>query len=290
MKKATVDTAAKINIFLDIAGRLESGYHSLFMLMQSVSLFDSVSLEQAESGISLTCSEPRLPADNSNIAYKAAAAFFDFTKINSGIRIHIEKRIPFEAGLAGGSADAAAVIAGLNRLFETGLKQEELFRLGLKIGSDVPFCIAGGTKLVQHTGGVISPMPPLRPCSIVIAKPVCGVSTKAAYDTFDNGGYIYRPNTVKFLEAAANGCFEGICRHAVNVFEQVIEVPQRVEIKAIMRKHRAALIQMSGSGPSIFGLFDSPENAELSAAELRGFIDEVFVCEPTAKSIVYSDE
>ncbi|MGN0542526.1 MAG: 4-(cytidine 5'-diphospho)-2-C-methyl-D-erythritol kinase [Acutalibacteraceae bacterium] len=278
--KLTVDAPAKINLFLDIVGRLDNGYHSLFMIMQSVALSDKITLEKSENkGIFLSCSEPRLPSDKSNIAYKAAAAFYNCTGIEPEIKIDIEKRIPFAAGLAGGSADAAAVIAGLNELYKTGLSQTELCEIGLSVGSDVPFCIAGGTCLSQNTGGVLSRLKPLKECYIVLAKPEAGVSTAGAYEAADKT-YLYRPDSMRMLDACEKGDFEAMCRYAGNVFEQVVEVVDRVEFKRIMRKHGCSLCQMSGSGPTVFAIFESRENAESCAAELKKICKDVFVTVP----------
>ena len=261
---------AKINLFLDILAKLPNGYHSLFMVMQSVSLADTVTVQENGEGIiRLTCSEPALPTDSKNIAYRAAQAFLEEAGLSGrGVDIHIEKNIPFEAGLAGGSADGAGVIVGLDRLFGTDMGTQKLCDIGLKIGSDVPFCIAGGTMLSQHTGGILSHLPPLKSCFVVLAKPATGVSTVRAYGDFDSASFIYHPNKVGMLDAAANADFEGICRQAGNVFEQTIEVPERVRIKSIMRRHGSSLAQMSGSGPTVFGLFESESNAEKCRAEL----------------------
>ena len=197
---------AKINLFLDILAKLPNGYHSLFMVMQSVSLADTVTVQENGEGIiRLTCSEPALPTDSKNIAYRAAQAFLEEAGLSGrGVDIHIEKNIPFEAGLAGGSADGAGVIVGLDRLFETDMGTQKLCDIGLKIGSDVPFCIAGGTMLSQHTGGILSHLPPLKSCFVVLAKPATGVSTARAYGDFDSASFIYHPNKVGMLDAAAN--------------------------------------------------------------------------------------
>lgn len=278
--KLTVNAPAKINLFLDIVGKLDNGYHSLFMVMQSVSLADTVTLEKCDDGIFLTCSEPKLPCGEKNIAYKAARAFFDETKIDGGVKLHIEKRIPFEAGLAGGSADAAATLVGLNRLYSSPLSLSHLCEIGLRVGSDVPFCIVGGTCLSQNTGGVLSPLKPLKKCSIVISKPEKGVSTAEAYAAADNT-YLYRPDCTRMLDACEKGDFDGICRYAGNVFEQVVEVVERVEIKRIMREEGAVLSQMSGSGPSVFALFEDEAAAVKCAERLRNICPQTYVVQPT---------
>lgn len=278
--KLTVNAPAKINLFLDIIGRLDNGYHSLFMVMQSVGLSDKITLAESENGgIFLACSDERLPSNESNIAFKAAAAFFKKTGILPNVEIGIEKRIPFAAGLAGGSADAAAVIVGLNELYKTNLSQNELCKIGLSVGSDVPFCIVGGTCLSQNTGGVLSPLEPLKDCFIVLAKPEAGVSTAEAYAAADST-YLYRPDSMRMLDACEKGDFEGICKYAGNVFEQVIEVADRVEFKRIMRERGCSLCQMSGSGPTVFALFENKENAEKCAEELKKICPNVFITVP----------
>jgi len=281
--KITVSAPSKINLFLDIIGKLDNGYHSLFMVMQSVGLCDEVTVELCEeNGIFLSCSDSRLPTDEKNIAYKAAKIFCDEAGVEPKIRIHIEKKIPFAAGLAGGSADAAAVIVALDKLIETNCSQAKLCEIGLRVGSDVPFCIVGGTCLSQNTGGVLSPLKPLKDCFIVLAKPETGVSTAEAYAAADKT-YLYRPDSMRMLDACEKGDFELICKYAGNVFEQVIEVPERVEFKRIMREHGASLCQMSGSGPTVFAVFDKKENADNCAAELKKICRDVFVTVPVKR-------
>ena len=257
--KLTVNAPAKINLFLDIVGRLDNGYHSLFMIMQAVGLADTVTVEAAESGIELSCSEPRLPCGEKNIAYKAAKAFFEATGVKGGVRLHIDKRIPFEAGLAGGSADAAATLVGLNELYGLPLSERELCEIGLRVGS--------------------SYLKPLKQCSIVISKPVKGVSTAEAYSAADSV-YLYHPDSMRMLDACERGDFGGICRYAGNVFEQVVEVVERVEIKRIMREEGAALAQMSGSGPSVFALFEDEAAAARCAERLRPICPQTYVTYP----------
>lgn len=275
-----INAPAKINLFLDIIGKLDNGYHSLFMVMQSIGLSDEITVEKNGLGeIFLECSEKRLPSDSRNIAYKAAAAFFDKTNIEPDVTIGIKKRIPFEAGLAGGSADAAAVIVGLNELYGTKLSESELCEIGLTVGSDVPFCIAGGTCLSQNTGGVLSKLKPLKECCIVLAKPDAGVSTAEAYAAADNA-HIYRPDSMRMLDACEKGDFECICKYAGNVFEQVIEVAERVEFRRIMLGCGASLCQMSGSGPTVFALFENKENAEKCVEELKKICPNVYLTVP----------
>lgn len=289
--KITINAAAKINLFLDILAKFENSYHSLFMVMQSVSLYDTIELEPTKGDtISITCSESALPTDKTNIACKAAAAFFDAAGLEGkGLHIHIEKRIPFAAGLAGGSSDAAAVIAGLNKLYNTCFNEKKLHEIGLTVGSDVPFCITGGTMLVQDTGGVLSPLPALPPCYLVLAKPESGVSTKGAYKTYDECDYIWHLDTCTMLNKTVSGDLKGICEFAGNVFEQCIEVPERVDIKAVMRKHGSLCSQMSGSGPTVFGIFEKKSDADACAVELKTIVKDVYVCEPVKNGLEISE-
>ena len=271
MMKVTVDAAAKINLFLDITGTLENGYHSLFMVMQSVDLFDTVTLEKTETGIiELTCSEPSLPCDRKNIAMRAAQAFFNDADIkNTGLRIHIEKKIPLAAGLAGGSADAAAVICGLNALYEAGLCETALCSIGIKVGSDVPFCIAGGTRLVENIGEKMSFLPALRDCHIVLAKPERGVSTAEAYAAYNELENVNHPDGEAMLSAARASDFEKMCEYAQNVFEQVIDFPEFSSIRSCFESNGASLVRMSGSGPTMFGIFTDDSSAQTAAAQLK---------------------
>lgn len=276
--KLVVKAPAKINLFLDILGRLDNGYHSLFMVMQAVELSDTVTVENGEKGIALTCSEPGIPCNEKNIAHKAAMAFCKKAGIEPAVRIHIEKNIPFAAGLAGGSADGAAVLVGLNRLYGEPLTEDELLEAGLSVGSDIPFCILGSTRLAQNTGGVLSKLKPLRKSFIVLSKPERGVSTQQAYADADSVR-LYHPDRLRMLDACEKGDFENICRYAGNVFEQVIEVPERVELKEIMRKSGASLCQMSGSGPTVFGIFENREDAEKALEKVSGICADSFLTE-----------
>ncbi len=286
--KATYDAAAKINLMLDILARLDNGYHSLFMLMQSVNLYDTVTVETDKSGaISITSSEDGIPCDKRNIAYKAAEAFFNATGVkNDGISIHIEKHIPFAAGMAGGSADGAAVIAALNDIYETKLTLQELCAIGLKVGADVPFCLTGGTCLAQNVGEILSPLPALDDCFIVLAKPERGVSTKEAFAAFDTAPSVRHLDTCGMLYAASTGDLYEICKRTKNVFEQLVEVPERVPIKSTLNRHGALCACMSGSGPTVYGIFDDESKAESAAAALKEFIRDVYVTKPVKSGLV----
>ena len=280
-KNIVINAPAKINLLLDILRLLPNGYHSLFMVMQTVDLCDKVEVTLRTDGkITLDCSEKALPTDSRNIAYKAAQKFFEVTGLNCGADIVLTKNIPFEAGLAGGSTDAAAVLKALNELCHTKLTKEELCRIGVKLGADVPFCIHGGTMLAQDIGQVLAPLPPIPECYIVLVKPEAGVSTKEAFAAFDSCENIRHPDCGVMLHAAANGDFETMLENVGNVFEQFVEVPQRADIKAIMRSCGSLACCMSGSGPTVFGIFDSREKAESCVEKIPARLGKAYLTKP----------
>lgn len=278
--KITVKAYAKINLMLDILSTLPNGYHDLFMVMQSVGIYDTVTVSKTDTkAIKITCDVPSIPLGENNIAYKAATAFFNYTKKeNCGIEIDIVKKIPHAAGLAGGSADAAGVITALNKLFETNLSEKELIEIGSVVGSDVPFCILGGTMLAQYTGTVLSHLPDLSEEYVIIVKPEQSVSTGAAYSAFDSAERVRHLDTREMLAAVCNSDREGYLRNIGNTFEQFIDVPDRVVIKGIMREYNAAASCMSGSGPSVFGIFNNAFDAQNCIAEMKERFDSAYLC------------
>ncbi len=282
-----VKAAAKINLMLDVLGTLSDGYHSLFMLMQSVSCYDTVSVERTDSGtIEILTDDPRVPTDKKNIAYQAATAFFAGTGCeNTGVSVQIEKVIPMAAGLAGGSADAAGVLFCLNRLFGMPLSEIQLAKIGEKVGADVPFALTGGTALCMDKGGVIAPLQPLTGKYVVLCKPDMDVSTIGAYQKIDEAERIRHMDKNAMLNAAHNGDYRLLCEKAGNVFEQVIEVPQRPVIKGVMRAHGADLTLMSGSGPTVYGLFSNEAAAKKCAGTLHTQFREVHLCETVPQGI-----
>ena len=281
--KIKLKAYAKINLMLDILSRLENGYHDLYMIMQSVSLYDEVSVSETATGdITITCDVPSIPTDEKNIAYKAAKAFFDYTKIeNSGINIDIKKNIPHAAGLAGGSTDGAAVIVALNEIFNTGLREKDIIAIGSRVGADVPFCALGGTMLAQYTGTVLSHLPDLELPYIIIVKPSQDVSTAEAYAAFDSAERVRHLDKTAMLQAVIGGDYEKVYEKVGNVFEQFIDVTERVLIKDIMRKHGAKCTQMSGSGPSVFGIFEDKEKADKCLGELKKNYEQSYLCSST---------
>ena len=280
-----VKAYAKINLMLDIVNRRNDGYHDLFMIMQSVGVYDTVTVTENKSkSISITCNIDDIPLNNKNIAWKAAEAFFEATKKkNKGINIDIIKRIPHAAGLAGGSADGAAVIVALNKIYNTELNEAELCKIGVKIGADVPFCITGGTLVAQGIGDVLSKVKPLRKCHILLAKPDFDVNTAFAYKQFDLFGKTHTPDKLGMLCAMQSRDLDAICSKMENVFEQFIEVPNRINIKEVIKNNNAKGFCMSGSGPTIFGIFENKEDAVKASEELKPYAKDIMICTPMNK-------
>ncbi|MDO5124221.1 MAG: 4-(cytidine 5'-diphospho)-2-C-methyl-D-erythritol kinase [Eubacteriales bacterium] len=279
---------AKINLTLDILGRRPDGYHDVSMLMQAVSLYETVTVTaepgdtpDADGEITVTCDRPGVPCDSSNIAYKAAKAFFSYCKMGHGnMTIHIEKKIPFGAGLAGGSADGAAVIVILNRMYETHLKESELCEIGAKVGADVPFCIVGGTCHATGTGTTLKKTRNLPKCHIVICKPEISISTAEAYALADKrtgGTYSYTDLCIPALFSAS---VRNVSDFLHNDFEEVLCLPEINKVKKIMYGKKALGAAMSGSGSAVFGIFISKSAAVKCAEELQKEYKEVFVTEP----------
>lgn len=285
--KISIKAAAKVNLMLDLTAVLENGYHSIYTVMQSIGLFDTITVETTDSDkITLSCSDESMPTDNKNTAWKAAEFFFEHIGSEiKGVNIHIDKNIPSQAGMAGGSADAAAVIVALDKLFNTNLREEELLSIGEKVGADVPFCILGGTRLCLNKGEVMAKLPDFNPCYMVIVKPDQGVSTKEAYSNYDSAQWIRHPDNEGFLFAATTKDFDTMCKKAANVFEQVVEVSDRVKIKSVMRNHNAKLAMMTGSGAAVFGVFVSKQDAENCKKDLADIFSSVFIAEPTEKAL-----
>lgn len=285
--KIRVKAYAKINLLLDICAKRTDGYHDLFMIMQSIGIYDTVTVSRINGRDTvITCDVEGIPLDEKNIAYKAAQAFFEAAKIRKpsrGIQIDIIKRIPHAAGLAGGSADGAAVIVALNKIYDKNFSDEELCKIGAKIGADVPFCIVGGTQLAQGIGEILTKVKPLRQCFILLAKPDFGVNTGKAFSQFDEEGKVHSPDCLGMLIAIQSRDLADISSRLENVFEQFIEVPNRVDMKQIMRSNGALGTCMSGSGPTVYGIFDNKENANNAALKLEEYAKDIFICKPVNK-------
>ncbi len=263
MDNLTVKAFAKINLSLDVLGTLPNGYHEVKMVMQTVSLYDLVELKKTSAGITLGCSLKFLPTGEDNLAYRAAAAFFEETGIAGGVDIFLKKHIPVGAGLAGGSSNAAAVLKGLNTLYNANLSTGKLCEIGTKLGADVPYCIIGGTRLAEGIGEKLSPLPKLPPCYIVLVKPSFSISTKWVYDNIDACPDIVHPPTDKLIEALHSSDLQGVCSNMGNVLEDVsiAHYPILSEVKSDLLDLGAIGSQMSGSGPTVFGIFDNEEKA-----------------------------
>lgn len=287
--KVVLKASAKINLLLDILGRRDDGYHLVQMIMQSVDLQDTVTIISTENPeeIKVICAgNGDVPEDETNTAYKAAKRFFEETGVEkTGISIKIKKRIPVAAGLAGGSADAAAVIAGLNELFHCGLDDDKLADIGEAVGADVPFCLQGGTMLAEGIGTILSPLPDMPACFIVLCKPESGVSTAEAYRDFDSLPSCDHPDFEDMSDAICIRSLEEIGKSVANVFEQSTKLSEISAIKQTMNSFGAVGACMSGSGPTVFGLFENRGDADRCCSELRDSYPFAVICEPCSDGL-----
>ncbi|MBQ6065335.1 MAG: 4-(cytidine 5'-diphospho)-2-C-methyl-D-erythritol kinase [Clostridia bacterium] len=273
---------AKINLTLDIASVLPDGYHSIFTVMQTVDLCDTVTVETADGGVTLTCTEGAIPCDERNTAYKAAALFRKAANITEGVQVHIEKRIPSQAGLAGGSADAAAVLRALDELFPERLTEKQLYEIAFSIGADVPFCLAGGARLCLNKGEIMARLPSLD-AWVVLVKPEENVSTGEAYARFDSAQELFHPDNDRFLFHAAKGEYKKALAYAANTFEDLCDLPCGAGIKSALYAGGAYYAAMSGSGSAFFGLFDDEARAAQTAKALRRTYERTWLCRTVTK-------
>ena len=261
MESVTVSAYAKLNLALEVVGKRPDGYHEMNMLMQSVSLCDTVVLQKTAREITLSCDLPGMPPASENIAYRAAEKFFSFTDISGGVSVTLTKRIPSQAGMAGGSADAAAVLCGLNRLYDAGLSVEELCALGVQLGADVPFCIVGSTAHVTGMGETVEPVPPVPSCAFVVVKPAVGISTGAAFQAIDGAKGLKRVNVAAALKASERGDLSTLGGAFCNTFEQVTNLEEVFLLKQRLSEAGALGTLMSGSGSAVFGMFPDERSA-----------------------------
>lgn len=276
--KVLVKAPAKINLSLDVLHKRQDGYHEVEMIMTTIDLADRVELSLLPNDDIRISSQNRfVPDDQRNLAYQAAKLLKDRYRIKQGVRIEIEKNIPVAAGLAGGSSDAAAVLRGLNRLWELGLTLDELAELGSEIGSDVSFCVYGGTALATGRGEKIMKLPPPPSCWVVLAKPLIGVSTADVYRRL-NLENIQHPNTKGMIKAIEEADFPGVCSQVGNVLEDVTLklYPEVAQIKDQLQRFGADAVLMSGSGPTVFALVHHDSRMHRIYNGLRGFCDQVF--------------
>ncbi len=262
----------KINLGLDVLGRRENGYHDVRMVMQTVYLYDLITLEKKEEpGIELATNLSFLPVNENNLAYRAAKLLMDEFHIPGGLRIELEKHIPVAAGMAGGSSNAAAVLYGMNRLFSLGLTEKELMERGVTLGADVPYCILRGTVLAEGIGEILTPLPPMPRCQILLAKPPINVSTKMVYEKVDSCQIGEHPDIDGLINGLKEQDLEKVASSMGNVLEKVTieEYPVIDEIKQVMKENGALNAMMSGSGPTVFGIYADRAKARAAAARIR---------------------
>ena len=281
MKEISVKALAKINLGLDVVRRREDGYHEVKMVMQTIHLFDRLEMKKTAGGITMTTNLSFLPTNENNLVYKAAKLLMDEFQIRDGIDVKLHKYIPVAAGMAGGSTDAAAVLYGMNRMFELGLSKEELMQRGVKIGADVPYCIMRGTALAEGIGEQLTALPPMVKCPILIAKPQISVSTKFVYENLKLDEHTQHPDIDALIQNIRTKDLPAIAGSMGNLLETVTakKYPEIEKIKELMRENGALNAMMSGSGPTVFGLFDELETAKMAAAIVRqsGLARQVFV-------------
>ena len=284
MPKETVLARAKLNLTLDVLGKRPDGYHDLKMVMQSVALADTLTVETGTGeGLEVRTDLSFLPNNEKNLAAAAALAFQTVTGRDlGGVAIAIEKRIPVCAGMGGGSSDAAAVLRSLERMLGTGQDLAALARIGERVGSDVPYCVLGGTALAEGRGEALTPLSALPHCHVVICKPAFSISTPELFRAVDEVRLRCRPDTDGVLAALEAGDLGGVARRMYNVFEDVLPPRQRAEVAAIrsvLVQHGALGANMSGTGPTVFGLFDDADRARSAWEELRQTYRDVFLTE-----------
>lgn len=284
MRKIRIAAPAKINLSLDVVKRLPNGYHEMEMMMQEIDLADQVELICTESGIQCTCNEPELPVDEGNIAVRAALALQPFLKEEKGVHIYLNKRIPHGAGLGGGSADAAAVLQGLNELWELDLTQAQLLRIGVGLGADVPFCIFGGTAHAKGIGERLRRIPDLEPLPILLINPGIHVSTRDVFEALDAEQAIQHPETEKAIEAWLSRDFDSLRQFAGNRLREVTVRwhPEIREIENHLLEEGAVFAMMSGSGPTVFGLFTDEETRNQAYEALKEKY-AVLICSMTGR-------
>lgn len=262
---------AKINLGLDIIGKREDGYHEVRMIMQTIQMYDVLDIRKAKKpGITLTANLPYIPSDERNLAYKAAKLLMDEFQVTEGISINLRKTIPVAAGMAGGSSDAAAALVGVNKMFNLGLSEKELMQRGVEIGADVPYCIMRGTALAEGIGEKLTWIPQIPQCFVLIGKPSVSVSTRQAYESISLDGAMH-PDIDGMVEDIKNGDLYAMTQKMGNIFEPGIikKYPVIQEIKDLMEANGALKAMMSGSGPTVFGIFDDRKKLRQATAALK---------------------
>ncbi len=284
MEKYHIKAYAKINLGLDVVKRLPNGYHQVKMILQTVDIFDSLTLERTGSGITLTTDSSELSVGRDNLICRAAELMREKYHFTEGIHIHLEKKIPIAAGMAGGSTDAAAAMKGISRLLGLDAPLPQLMEYGVAIGADVPFCIMGGTALADGIGDILTALPPAPDCVLLIAKPDISVSTRYVYEHLDAAGLKFHPDIDGMRAAIETGSLQGILDRMGNVLETVT-IPAHPVIDTIKRRMRelgAVNSLMSGSGPTVFGIFLDEQAAKLAGEQLQAesLAKQIFVTNP----------
>ena len=285
MDKIELKAYGKINIGLDVIRKREDGYHDLDMIMQTVGVYDDVIISREDGTqtyeIEVSTDADILPNDKGNLAFMAAKVLMEAYDIKSKVKIHINKRIPIAGGMAGGSADCAAVLRGVNKLFQLGLTDEQLQEYGVKLGADVPYCIVGGTKRAQGIGEILTDLPTPPKCYVIIAKPDAFVSTKFVYSHIRPAQIENHPDIDGRIESIKAGDLYGMCEKIANVMEDVTipEYPIIQKVKDILKSNGAVNALMSGSGPTVFGIYDDEEKAKQSMDVLSGkeFVSQLYL-------------
>ncbi len=280
-KALTRKAYAKINLGLDVVRRREDGYHEVKMVMQTVGLYDVLKFQKAKEGIFVVTDREELPGDESNLVYKAAKLVSEAYGLQEGLRVELCKRIPMAAGMAGGSTDAAAVFHGMNELFGLGMAEEQMCGLAVKIGADVPYCIQGGTVLAEGIGEKLTRLPDAPECFLLLAKPDLDVSSRHVYEHLHADRLEAHPDIDGMCQAVKAGSLAGITERMGNVLETVTakEYPVVGEIKEFMRRNGASNALMSGSGPTVFGIYEEEAAAKkaMRLLEAEGLAKELFV-------------
>ena len=279
-RSVTVLAPAKLNLSLDVVGTLPNGYHDLDMVMQTIDLYEKIILKTSRD-LRLSLPGSFVPANDKNTAVKAALAFFDYTGLLAGVDINVYKRVPVRAGMAGGSADAAGVLVGLNELYGARLSMSELCAIGAGIGADVPFALLGGTCRVRGVGDLMKALPPCPDCRFVVVMPSVGVSTPEAFARYDTMGSPVHPDCEAQEQAIRKNDLPAVCAAAGNALEHCSGAVETPAICEILRANGAITAQMTGSGAAVFGIFADDAQARAAAAVLRKGYKQVYVCRPT---------
>lgn len=282
MDEIKLKALAKINLGLDVVRRREDGYHEVRMVMQTIHLYDQLLIQKSEApGIQIHSNLSFLPVNENNLVYKAGKLLMDEFDIHTGVSVELNKRIPVAAGMAGGSTDAAAMLYGMNQLFGLKLKRKDLMERGVQIGADVPYCIMRGTALAEGIGEKLSSLPPMVKCPVLIAKPAVSVSTKFVYQNLKLDEQTPHPDIDALIADIRNKDLDGICADMGNVLETVTipNYPIIAQIKEQMLKSGANASMMSGSGPTVFGLFADEETARRAREEMKasGLAKQVYL-------------